>query len=330
MSFKSLDVLIVGCGNIAGKFDEGSSFNDLPLTHAGAFSKDSRYNISTCIDPDFNKRSAFAKRWSVSNHVECIDELSSFSGSFDVISICSPTGCHGADMDTSLSLKPKLIFCEKPVTISIVETAKLISECDKQKVFCAVNYSRRWDPDIHRLKEDIRLGLRGQLRSVVGVYNKGLLNNGSHMLDLLILLLGPLGIVYVGRPSYDWFPEDPSIPVWLETESNIPINISCGNANDFSFFEVQFVFDSGVLVMEDGGMFWRERKIIKSSTFEGYHNLDVGVFKEGAYKNSMTQALDNIWNVIVNGTELMSDGSSALQTQALCEKISKMTQGQGL
>jgi predicted dehydrogenase len=77
----------------------------------------------------------------------------------------------------------------------LVETERLVEECINNNILPAVNYSRRFDFDISKLKADIQAGLCGQLRSIVGYYNKGVLNNGLHMIDLLNLLVGPMALV---------------------------------------------------------------------------------------------------------------------------------------
>jgi predicted dehydrogenase len=187
-----------------------------------------------------------------------------------------------------------------------------------------VNYTRRWDTDIAKLANDINTGRWGQLRSIIGTYNKGILNNGSHMLDLLHSLTGPLEVIKTGKPVGDFFPEDPTVPVWLEGKHGLPIYLACGHAADYALFEIQFVFSQGMLTMEDGGMYWRERRAIDSDTFKGYRNLDAGVRHAGEYPHSMLQAVDNIYRSINNGEALASTGESALATQRLCEHIKQL------
>ena len=316
-----LHVLIVGCGNIAGVFDQGRPFSDLPLTHAGAYARDGRFKLVVCIEPDDNRRAEFMAAWDVPVGFRSIEEILDSDYRFDVISICSPTNCHAHDLEIALRLKPKLIFCEKPVTTSLAETERLVEECCKNNILLAVNYSRRFDPDVTKLKTDMLAGRWGQLRSIVGCYNKGILNNGSHMLDLLNLLVGPMDIVKVGKPITDFFPNDPTVPVWLEKSNGLPVHLVCGHAEDYAIFELRLVFSHGELTMEEGGMFWRERRAKDSTTFKGYRVLDDGVRRAGEYPRSMLQAVENIYQAITQGRPLASTGESALVAQRLCEKI---------
>lgn len=316
-----LGVLIVGCGNIAGGFDLGRPPGYWPYTHAGAYVRDGRFNIAACVEPDADRRSGFMSAWGVPEGFGSIDELLRSDCRFDVISICSPTTCHAHDLEIALRLKPKLIFCEKPVTSSLALTEALVAECGKDDIPLAVNYTRRWDRDIAKLRTDIHAGRWGHLRSVVGLYNKGILNNGSHMLDLLHLLVGPMEIIKVGRPVHDYFPDDPTVPVWLEGHQGVPIHLACGHAEDYALFELQLVFSQGVLTMEDGGMSWRERYAVDSATFKGYRNLEEGGRRVGEYPHAMLQAVDNIYQSINQGDSLASTGESALAAQRVCERI---------
>jgi predicted dehydrogenase len=259
--------------------------------------------------------------WGVPVGFRSIEEAMNSAHHFDIISICSPTTCHSHDLEVAVRMRPKLIFCEKPLTTSLVEAERLVEECRKSNILLAVNYSRRFDPDVWNLRNDMQKGRWGQLRSVIGYYNKGILNNGSHMLDLLGLLLGPMDIVRVGKPVNDFYPGDPTIPVWLEDTNALPIQLACGHAEDYALFELQLVFSHGALAMEEGGMFWRQRRAVDSPTFNGYRVLDEGVRQTGQYPRAMLEAVGNIYQAMTRGQPLASTGESALVAQRMCEQI---------
>jgi predicted dehydrogenase len=321
MELNPLRVLIVGCGNIAGGFDQGRPSRDSPYTHAGAYTRDDRFVLVACVEPNDKRRSEFMAAWSIPAGFRTIDQALESGSQLDVISICSPTDSHAHDLEMVLRFNPKLIFCEKPVTTSVAETERLATECGKLNIPLAVNYTRRWDPDISKLQADMQAGRWGQLRSVVGCYNKGILNNGSHMLDLLHLLVGPLDIVKVGKPIHDYSPDDPTVPVWLECSQGVLVHLVGGHAGDYAIFELQLVFSHGVLTMEEGGMYWRERRALDSARFKGYRMLGEGVRRAGEYPRAMLQAVDNIYRAIYQGDPLASTGASALGAQRICQEI---------
>ncbi|MDC0276962.1 Gfo/Idh/MocA family oxidoreductase [bacterium] len=319
-----LSVLLVGCGNIAGDLDSKRTEDGLPLTHAGAYTSNPHFKIVGCVDVDKEKSNQFAVQWDITHAYASVEEVLQANVQFDVISICTPTSCHTADLNACLSLSPKLIFCEKPVTDSVNKTIKIKAKCDQAGILLAVNYLRRWDERVVNLKAEIETNKRGSLRSVVGYYNKGILNNGSHLLDLLIFLVGDLIVKYVGAPNYDFFSFDPSVCVVLETSSSVPvILVPAANASDFSIFEIQIIFEKGTLTMLDGGLMWAERNVIDSDIFNGYKVLEPATIDQGGYAAGMLNAVDNIWRAISQGDSLDSTVDTALPTQILCEKIAK-------
>ncbi|MDT9547573.1 MAG: Gfo/Idh/MocA family oxidoreductase [Chlorobium phaeovibrioides] len=319
-----LNVLIVGCGNIAGGFDEGRSADSFPYTHAGAYARDGRFTITACVEPDDHRRGKFMEVWGVPLGFRSIDELQLSGERFDLISICSPTTFHADDLAAAVSLKPKLIFSEKPVTTTVEQTERMVDMCRTEKIPLAINYTRRWDSDITKLQLEIHTAQWGTLRSVTGLYNKGILNNGSHMIDLLHLLIGPMRVVAVGNSVYDYCAEDPSIPVWLEGVGGLAIQLACAHADDYAVFELQLIFSKGILSMEDGGLFWRERCAVNSALFRGYRKLEHEVRRQGEYAHAMLNAVDNIYRAINKNEPLVSTGETALAAQRICEEVKQL------
>jgi predicted dehydrogenase len=316
-----LNVLIIGCGNIAGRFDEGVVGERLPLTHAGAFVADGGFRLAACVEADQHRRLDFMSRWSIPHGYANLSDLRERVGEFDVVSICSPTAVHAEHLEAALQLRPRLIFSEKPVTPSVAQTTSCVEKCAAAGVLLAVNHTRRWAPDVRRLSEDLRSGHWGTLRSVVCHYNKGVMNNGGHMIDLLRALLGEVRVVGVGRPIWDFWEDDPTVTASLLSESDVPVYLNATHAGDFSYFEVQFFTSTAVIAMEDGGAHWRIRRATDSPTFRGYKSLGQSEQRPGEYARSMLNAAANIRDAVLNGATLASTGDSALSAQRVCEQI---------
>jgi predicted dehydrogenase len=123
-----LKVLIVGCGNIAGGFDAERPASQPPLTHAGAFSRHGGFHVVACVEPDAERRGSFMRRWGIG---QGFDDMAAVAqahapGSFDVVSLCSPTHAHAQQLEAALALKPRLIFCAKPLTPTLADTEALV------------------------------------------------------------------------------------------------------------------------------------------------------------------------------------------------------------
>lgn len=316
-------VLIVGCGNIAGGFDTERAAHLPPLTHAGAYTRHGHFHLQACVEPDAARRTAFARRWGIQ---QGFDDLAAVAaahvpGDFDLISLCSPTAAHAEQIDVALSLRPRLIFCEKPVTPSLAQTAALVARCADAGVPLAVNHTRRWAPDVQRLATELRGGQWGTVRSAVGTYNKGVLNNGSHLVDLLHQLLGPMSLLQAGAAVHDHWSDDPTVPALLQTVMGVPVHLATAHAADCAIFELQITTSTAVITMEDGGLQWRVRRVIDSPHFQGYRVLDGGERLAGEYLQSTSRAVGNLHEHLVNGEPLASTGDTALTAQRLCEEI---------
>lgn len=316
-----LDVLIVGCGNIAGGFDADRPEDAPPLTHAGAFGRHPGFALAACVEPDAARREAFMARWKIPAGFATLAQAAAANVRPAVASICSPTAAHAGDLDAVLALRPRAIFCEKPVTPSAAETERWVSACALAGVPLAVNHTRRWAPDVIRLKKALDVGEWGELRSLSAVYNKGILNNGGHMVDLVHYLAGPVTVVGAGAAVHDHWPDDPTVPALLRTKADVPFSLNAAHAGDYAVFELQIVTARGVLMMENGGMNWRVRKSTESPHFKGYRSLGATLETAGDYPLAMGAAAANLYGAVTRGEPLASDGASALAAQRVCEAI---------
>jgi predicted dehydrogenase len=318
-----LKVLIVGCGNIAGGFDAERPASQPPLTHAGAFSRHGGFHVVACVEPDAERRGSFMRRWGIGQGFDDMGAVAQAHapGSFDVVSLCSPTHAHAQQLEAALALKPRLIFCEKPLTPTLADTEALVQRCAAAGVPLAVNHTRRWAADVQRLAAELKAGAWGSVRSAVGTYNKGVLNNGSHLVDLLHLLLGPMTVLSAGAALADHWPDDPTVPALLQTASGVPVHLNTAHAADAAIFELQLITATAVIVMEDGGLQWRVRRVIDSPHFRNYRVLDGGERIAGEYLQATQRAAANLHAHVLHGEPLASTGASALAAQRLCEEI---------
>ncbi len=324
MSSPPYDVLVVGCGNIAGGFDMIRAPDLPPLSHAGAYTQHGGFRLRACVDPDESRRQAFSRHWGVDMVATDLAALSGELGAFDVVSICSPTAVHHEHLAQALALRPRVIFCEKPLTSNMTTATRLVRDCRERGVTLMVNYSRRWDPAITELARQLQEGRLGAVRSVVGHYNKGILNNGGHMVDLLLRLVGPMELVTTACTEFDFWEFDPTVAALLTAErGNVPIYLNPAHARDFAYFELELVCELGVVRMQSGGMEWQLRDAVLSPQFAGYRSLGVAQQVEGRYLETMRRAIGDIHAHLQSGVPVISTGEDALLVQDLCMQIQR-------
>jgi len=314
-----LSVLIVGCGKIAGGSTETGS--EAMFSHAGAYRHHGGFRLISCVDPDEEKLSRFKKKWDVEHQFTDLNGAISSGLNYDVVSICSPSAYHATDLRMALTARPKMVFCEKPLTMDLSKAEQIVQAYQEEKIRLGVNFTRRWDPEIRAFKKDLHADYWGAVRSGVGYYNKGIFNNGSHMIDLVQNLLGPLDLISSGPPHFDYFDDDPSVPALLTAHPDIPVHLVPGAANDYALFELHIVTEKGIVAIEESGFKWRERKVENEPRFADYFFLGEDQQRKGRYSDAMNLAGENVFESITDGASFACSGEMALGTQRLVHEI---------
>ncbi len=131
--------------------------------------------------------------------------------SLDVICICTPSGQHAAQAVAAAS-HGKHVLVEKPMALSLEDADAMIAACSQAGVALGVVLQRRTDPVFRRIRAAIEAGDLGELtlgllsmpyyrpqayyeqaawRGTWALDGGGvLMNQGIHMLDLLIWYMG--------------------------------------------------------------------------------------------------------------------------------------------
>lgn len=322
---EQLKALIVGCGNIAGGYDE-DRVGDEVLTHAGAYARHPRFKVAACVEPDEARRAEFMQFWKIEHGFSNLSDCRDSGGEFDVASICVPTSAHERVLSEILEMPVRAVFCEKPLTGTAEASRALVDAFEGAGRPLCVNYFRRWMEDMRGLLGSISSGEWGQVQSVVGHYTKGVLNCGSHMIDLLHFLVGPLTARDVFRSQIDYDPNDPTLDALLISEGGAPIYLVGSDSRDFFTFEIDITLQKARVVIEDQGRTIRIRRSVSNPLFPSYQILDRGEWTETDLGSAMLSAVDNLAEHLTGGDALASDGRSALEAEDVCAQLLKLAE----
>ncbi len=317
------DVLIVGCGAIAGGYDRADASSKDVLTHAKAFTTHPGFRVVACVEPDDARRRAFQDRWGIAGGYA---DLAQVDVPFDVASLCTPTEHHAEGLEPLLNMAPKLVFAEKPVTDDLALTRELVAAYGVRGIPLCVNYLRRWAPGIVALRDEIARGEWGALRRGIAHYTKGLLNNGSHMVDVLNFLVGPVSAVARHGAVEDGRPYDPTEDALMTAAGGAPIHLMAANADDFTIFELDLLFAKGRVTLTDSMFTILRRWAEPSDRFAGYTMLGEAAIQPTGLERALMGAADNIYRHLAHGEPLASDGRSALAAQEICTKLASLPQ----
>ena len=255
-----LRALLIGCGNIGALYD----FNDVEekvLSHAKAYHLLKNKIDLTITDNDSNKINLVKNKY----HFKSLNEDLKFN-SFDIISLTTPTVTHFDYLKKMMEQNVPLIFCEKPIAVSIDELIELqrIRKYSKSKI--VVNFIRRFNPNYIFLKEYIsKTESNEKLISGTIKYCRGFLNNGSHALDIILFLFQQtisLSDLQISNKVYDTFDTDPTLSGSF-TFNNSTINLVGLTDISYSIFEIELFFKDKIIQIANSG---NEIKVLEYKT----------------------------------------------------------------
>ncbi|MCF8473591.1 MAG: Gfo/Idh/MocA family oxidoreductase [Emcibacter sp.] len=307
-------VLIIGCGAIAGGYDEQDIKGKNILTHAKAFERHEGFHLAGCVDLDPMIAQKFAKTWQVDRTYDTLADALN-DQNFDIVSICTSTSSHEYYLRALQKYDAKIVFCEKPITDNMQSALEMAHH---YKDNMAVNYLRRFDPKIRQLAQDIQDGHYGKFLSGEAKYNKGLYNNGSHMTDLLHMMVGNLWVKKAENIIYDFWPDDPTIGAKLETIEGKVIDLIGCDVRKGMVFNLCLTFERAEILLMDFS-----------------HTITIR-FQDGSVKNintdldqGMLNVVSNIYDHLVLGTALFSTAENAVSALKICEDIRRLTNDKG-
>lgn len=313
-----LRALVIGCGTIAGGYNEGSG-DAMVLTHALAYVRHPDYMLAACADPNPTARAAFVRRWAPCSEYANLDAALD-AETFDIASICTPTGSHLAVLARLLGSDVRAVFAEKPLDGDAAGARAIGAMFTAKRVPVAVNFTRRFDPAMHELRAELGSGRHGALRAVAGWYCRGILNNGSHLIDLIAFLTGSVPrLETIIAVHEDGIPNDPSVSALLNLDG-VPVHLIAGDARDFNRFEVEFVFSAGIIALEESGLSVRRRRVGPSRRLPATKLADLGSWQPSRYGEAMLRALDEL-KTGREGSRISSDITSAADAIEVAEGI---------
>ena len=117
--------------------------------------------------------------------------------SLDILSICTWHKLHAPMTVAACARKPQAILCEKPMATSLGECDEMLIAAKRNDVKLAIAHQRRFNPAWTDARELISSGAIGEVRQVTARGNQGLLNDCSHLFDMMRYVMGDPSPVWV-------------------------------------------------------------------------------------------------------------------------------------
>ena len=115
------------------------------------------------------------------------------SEELDIVTVTTPEHLHAEPTEAAAESGVRAIFCEKPLATSVADADRMIEACEANGVILSVDYTRRWSPAFHKIRDTIRSGAIGELSLMsasFGGVQAWLFRSGSHLLDAMVFFTG--------------------------------------------------------------------------------------------------------------------------------------------
>jgi predicted dehydrogenase len=275
-------VAIVGCGLIGSRWDmPGSAAAGGPsLSHAAAFSRQPGALIVGFCDTDIAKAQEAVARWG------CGRAFGSAAALFDatapdLVVVASHSSARAEPIAQALAAGVRTLVIEKPIATTLAQAQQLVRALEEHGALALVNYSRHWDPALADLRQRLACGELGRLQRLVGLYGKGLANNGSHMIDLVGLLCNarprrarawcsPLPADEAAWSQGSDLAFDAQVVFETAQGTTVQLDLLATDAQAFSCFELKLIGSQAVCEIRLGGRSIEWQPVQDDPHFAGY------------------------------------------------------------
>ena len=180
--------LIIGLGNIGFNYDIKKKY--LIHSHAKALMLNNKFALIGAVEKKYKIRKIFETKFNLPTYDSIKKAFSALNPSLVIIS--SPTNTHLKVFEEIVKIQKKKKFVkniviEKPVGVNFYQTNKIFKLAKKNKIKIFVNYIRQYQKDLLSLFNFVKIK---NFRYSEVYYNRGLRNNASHFICLMISIFG--------------------------------------------------------------------------------------------------------------------------------------------
>lgn len=259
---------IIGGGAISCGYDSPEDSNILTHIHGALVHPSIKLDsvVETNEQQQFHIRDKWGEEFDIfSSTQEALDRYRS-----DIVVVATPTSTHLQIIKEIYSIyEPKLILCEKPIVMSLDELNELKSIQEQKSTKILTNYIRRFDPSLNKIRDFIQ-DHTNIIHHFYGTFTKGFLHNGSHMIDLIYMLVGEIDNIEVINKniiSQDIFGQ---FIVKTDKCSGVISNI---NNNQLSLFEFTIYTDTAKIEIRGSNQDNYIYHVEKSDIFKDYQSF---------------------------------------------------------
>jgi predicted dehydrogenase len=310
----------------------GATYADDPITrryfryasHAQVLAEHPAFAWEAVVDPDPSALSQARARWRVPYGASSVtDMLKQYEP--EVLVLATPPSVRAAAVEACHGLKA--VVCEKPLGITLKEAAAFLNVCDTRGVHVQVNLWRRCDPLMRQLAAGELQAIVGRPQALHGIYGNGLLNNGTHLVDLCRMLFGEVvGIRVLGSARSSEaspIPGDFDVACQLRFSDELTAVLQLLDFGHYREVGLDIWGEKGRLEILNEGL------VVHAFPRRPHRSLsdtrEVATDSPERLQTTVGEALfhvyDNLAGALRDSQQLQSSGASAWRTAAVVEAI---------
>lgn len=313
---------VIGAGLMGALMDMPGL--NLPCTYAGGFRHHPDFQLCALNDPN---PAAELSAWGCPIYGDLETMLA--AENLDVVSVAVSKTTQPDILEKLLASQVRLVIAEKPLSPSASVSLQLTEAYRQAGKSLLVNFSRRYSPLYQAMASRFRGGEEKVLSATIN-YAKGLLHNGSHAIDLCLMLFGNLRRAVPLAAWDDAFADDPSLSVFLEFEQCRQLHLNALDQRVFTLFEVDIITDRGRYTINN------DHRDLHLFTIEDHVGLPPGLrlvekaVQSTDYDRSILNLLDNARDVLLGRAAPLCPAETAWKSQQLVEGLMKQAREAGL
>lgn len=318
-----MKAILVGLGKIGQLYDYKHESENIIFSYAKAIKYFEEIELVCAVDIDDKLRNLFEEKYGIPSYSSIAKAASLHN--FDACIIATSTGTHYDIFMELATYNPKAILCEKPIASSIEEAKKMIEVTEKNNIQFVVNFKRRFDPEVILLKQSLHQRSVGTIEKVVCYYGKGLLNNASHMIDLLVYFFGkPIASKILCVNGYNDYNGDYDIDLILSFEG-FEAYLIANNHNSYTLFEMDIIGSMQRVrysAKDEESISIFEKK--EHELFSGYIFLgDNPKIQKTDMNRYQYNTIKHFYDVVCNHADNLSSGQNALMSLEIIDGLIK-------
>jgi len=173
---------LIGCGGISYR-------------HARAYLEQGNVEIVAACDISEENLNKVCDEFDISSRYTSHETLLR-EQEVDLVSVCTYPKAHAEQTIAAAKSGVKAVLCEKPMCLGLGEADDMIETCRANGTKLVIAHRHRQNPNFTRARELIAEGAIGEPRLIWAYLTSAIIDNGTHIVDLMRYLLGD--------PEADW------------------------------------------------------------------------------------------------------------------------------